>query len=295
MSDWLITGAGGALGSVLLRQLTEAGHDAVGIVSPTGPVPHVGRTVRVDLLEANDVARTVEALAPSRIVHAAALTHVAGAFHDPAGAKRINVDATEALAGLAARAGIRFALVSTEMVFDGEHAPYDEASAPSPITVYGRTKLAAEQVAMAGHPANTVVVRVPLLYGFPAAPRNTTFGLQVRALQSGTPLRLFEDEVRSPLWLEDAAAAITTVVESDYTGLIHAGGPEALTRVEMGRLLARSLGLRNLAIIAASRSTADDPEPRPRDLTVNSARYIARFGGPAGRPMAEALAATFAR
>jgi dTDP-4-dehydrorhamnose reductase len=249
----------------------------------------------VDLLEANDVARTVEALAPSRIVHAAALTHVAGAFHDPAGAKRINVDATEALAGLAARAGIRFALVSTEMVFDGEHAPYDEASAPSPITVYGRTKLAAEQVAMAGHPANTVVVRVPLLYGFPAAPRNTTFGLQVRALQSGTPLRLFEDEVRSPLWLEDAAAAITTVVESDYTGLIHAGGPEALTRVEMGRLLARSLGLRNLAIIAASRSTADDPEPRPRDLTVNSARYIARFGGPAGRPMAEALAATFAR
>jgi dTDP-4-dehydrorhamnose reductase len=295
MTRWLITGAGGALGSVLLRQLTEAGHDAVGIVSPTGPVPHVGRTVRLDLLQAAEVTRTIETLAPSRIVHTAALTHVAGAFHDPAAAQRINVDATGTLVGLAASAGIRFALVSTEMVFDGEHAPYDEESPPNPTTVYGRTKLAAEHIALAGDDANIVVVRVPLLYGLPAVDRSTTFGLQVRALQSGTPLRLFEDEVRSPLWLEDAALAITTVVQSDYTGLIHAGGPETLTRVEMGRRLTRSLGLSDWAIIAASRSTADDPEPRPRDLTVSSARYTARFGAPPGRPMAEALAATFAR
>jgi len=295
MSRWLITGAGGALGSVLLRQLTEAGHDAIGIVSPTGPIPHVGRTVRLDLLRADDVARAVETLAPSRIVHAAALTHVAGAFHDPEGAQRINVGATGSLAALAADAGIRFALVSTEMVFDGEHAPYDEASPCDPTTVYGRSKLAAEQITLTGDGANDVVVRLPLLYGFPAVDRNTTFGLQVRALQSGTPLRLFEDEVRSPLWLEDAAAAITTVVQSDYTGVIHAAGPEPLTRVNMGRLLARNLGLSDLAIIAASRSTADDPEPRPRDLTVSSGRYIARFGVRPGRPMAEALAAAFAR
>jgi dTDP-4-dehydrorhamnose reductase len=296
MADWVVTGAGGQLGSVLLRQLEALGQDALGVVSPSGPRPLVGRTQPVDLCDETAVTRLIEQAAPRRIVHAAATTDVGRAYREPEQARRVNVDTTRHLGTLARAAGSRFVLVSTDMVFDGEQAPYSELSLPRPQNVYGATKLAAERATLelADAGFRPVVVRVPLLYGVPAAPRRTTFLGQVEALRDGRALRLFADEVRTPLWLEDAARAIERVASSTLDGVVHAAGPESLTRVQMGRLLARALGVSGAAIEECSRTQAGDPEPRPRDLSLSSQRFCDFFDEAPGRAMREALAAMFA-
>jgi dTDP-4-dehydrorhamnose reductase len=295
MLPWLVTGAGGQVGSVLLRQLAQLGVDAVGTVSPWGPRPPGVRTEAIDLLDAGGVAQLIDRLAPERLVHAAAFTHVANAHRDPRLAERVNVEITRTLATLAARHDRRFVFLSTDMVFDGEQAPYAEDDAPQPGTVYGRTKLAAERAALATPGANAVVIRVPLLYGLPAVERPTTFRSLVDALHARKPVQLFEDEVRTPLWLEDAARAVRCVTDSEVTGILHAAGPEPLSRLRMGELLAAALGIRDPQLEPTSRLSARDAEPRPRDLSLTSRRYCARFGVPPGLPMAEALALAFAR
>jgi dTDP-4-dehydrorhamnose reductase len=286
---WLVTGAGGQLGGSLLEYLVRIGASALGVVSPRGPAPSVGTTVRLDVTDASGLADLVGSVRPGVVVHAAAIASVATAHAEPDLAKRVNTDATAALAGLCAGVGARFVYVSTDMVFDGEAAPYAETDMAAPLSVYGRSKREGERAVEARGPA--LVVRLPLLYGVPLVPRSTTFVEQVRALREGRALTLFHDEWRTPLALEDAAAALARAAESDLVGTLHAGGPERLSRLEMGERLAAALGIRDPFIVAASRLDVPASEPRARDLSLDTTKFETAFGVPAGRRMEEALGA----
>lgn len=286
---WVVTGAGGQLGSVLFRELVKAGHSPIGLVSPAGPEPAGGRVVRVDLTDIVAVAAAIEAASPRHIIHTAAIAGVATALADPARARRVNVVATGDLARLAMRLGARFVFTSTDMVFNGEEAPYAEAHQPSPLSLYGRTKLEGELAARSN--PNALIVRLPLLYGEPAVARASTFLSQIAALRGGAPLPLFVDEFRTPLSLEDAALALVRVAESDRAGVIHVAGPERLSRMDMGRLLAEALGVTDPELRAVRRSDVPAAEPRARDLSLDDAEYRRAFGAPAGRSMRDALRA----
>jgi len=286
---WLITGAGGQLGSILLRQLVQAGRTALGIASPRGPLPSTGTALRIDLTDHAALAELMERERPDVIVHSGAISAVAVAHADPAQAMLVNAGSTAQLSAASARAGARFVYVSTDMVFDGEAAPYDETATPEPLSDYGRSKRAGELAALANERA--LVVRLPLLYGIPGVPRSVTFVDQVRVLREGGTLQLFHDEVRTPLWLEDAARSVIAAAKSDLVGALHLGGPERLSRLEMGRLLAAALGIQQPNIRSVSRLDVTASEPRARDLSLDSSQFAKAFGAPAGRTMREALAA----
>ena len=286
--SFLVTGAGGQLGSVVLRRLARAGRRAFGIASPRGPLPGEGNSVRLDVSNLRDMTELVLRGLPQVVVHTAAVPSVAAAYADPELARRVNASAALELAELSARIGARFVHVSTDMVFDGEEAPYSEGDAPAPLSEYGRSKYEGEKAVLSVR--GTLVVRLPLLYGIPAAARSTPFVDQIRALVEGTPLELFHDEVRTPLWLEDAAQALIVAAESDLVGILHAGGSERLSRLDMGLRLAAALGIRAPTILRASRRDASAPEPRARDLSLDSTKYQSVFGAAPGRPMTEALA-----
>lgn len=221
------------------------------------------------------------------------MTSVAACYEQPAAARALNVDATRRLAELAEECGARLVLASTDLVFDGRAGNYDEDSPVAPTSEYGRTKVAAERIV--GAYRRGAVVRLALLYGLPAALRPTTFVLQLTALRDGTPLKLFHDEYRSALELEDAAAALDRVAASDFAGVVHAGGPERLSRLEMGRIAAAALGVSEANIAAVSQGDVVATEPRPADVSLNCRRFEACFGAPPGRRMAVAMGEIAAR
>src|SRR5262249_22294263 len=159
---------------------------------------------------------------------------------NPDVAKRVNTHATTALGRTGAQVGARLVFSSTDMVFAGDDAPYREADEPRPRSHYGRTKLAAEQ-ALRGLPG-CLVVRIPLMFGLPCTSRKTTFADQLAALREGRPLRLFTDEFRTPIHVEDAARALLALARSALTGVIHVAGPERLSRFELVARSAAGLG-----------------------------------------------------
>src|SRR5262249_12792060 len=95
-------------------------------------------------------------------------------------------------------------------------------------------------------------------------------------LQAGPAPVLFDDEWRTPLALCTAAQALVELAGSDYTGLLHLGGPERLSRLEMGEQLAAHLGVRP-AITVRSRQSMPASEPRPRDVSLDSGRWRRLF------------------
>jgi dTDP-4-dehydrorhamnose reductase len=282
----LITGASGMLGAYLMRELRDRA-DILALAGPRGG-ERFGVALRsIDLTDASAVADIFHSWRPDIVLHTAAMARVADCWSEPDKAWNVNAKATANLAELAAEAGARLVFVSTDLVFDGEHAPYRETDPPCPVSVYGHSKRAAEESVLSI--AGSAVVRVSLLCGPSLNGRPSFFEEQTAALRSGRPVTLFRDEWRTPLDLVTASNALIAVASSDYTGLIHIGGPERLSRAEMGVRLARFLGVDAIPILAVDRASVPAPEPRPRDVSLDSTQWRSLFPQLRWRTMEEAL------
>lgn len=274
-SRWLVTGASGQLGGHVVRRLARRGDDVLALAG-RGEVGTPGVAIaRPDMRDADALQNSVRDYRPTNIIHTAATTSVADAYANPADAHRINVDATTALVDAAGRVGARFVFTSTDMVFDGTAAPYGEEDRPRPLSVYGQTKVDAEGTVLAGQ--RTLVVRPPLMYGFPVTPRATTFAQQVEALRTGRPLKLFADEFRTPAWVGDVAAGLIGLAERDAGGVLHMPGPQRLSRYEMVAAFAKLLGIERPNLEPVSRLSVAGAEARPADLSLDGSKLATLF------------------
>jgi dTDP-4-dehydrorhamnose reductase len=283
MRRLLLTGGSGVLGAALVAHLRSRGG---AFEAWSGSRAGAG-LVRVDLTDPDRVAAAFGALSPEVVIHAAALARIGDCCKDPQRAQKVNAGGTALLAELCSEAKARLVLVSTDLVFDGEHAPYRETDPPAPLSVYGRSKADAERCALAG-PGNAVA-RVSLLFGPSGSTQPSFFDQQVRSLRSGEPITLFADEWRTPIDLETAAEALTELALSDAEGVFHVGGPRRLSRWEMGRALARALGVNEGLVKPNTRRDVPAAEPRPRDTSLDSSRWRRAFPRTPWRGYEEAL------
>jgi len=271
----LVTGASGQLGSYLLRELA-AGDWQVVAWSGARSGQLFGVSLQpVDLADTNQVATAFRQVRPTAVIHAAAVATLAECLRDPQRARQVNAHGSAILAVLAAEVGARLVQVSTDLVFDGEKGWYREQDEPAPLSVYGRTKLEAEQAVLA-HPRNAVL-RLSLLFGPTLVGRPSFFDQQLAALREHKPVTLFTDEWRTPLNLCTAARALVALVRSDFRGLLHLGGPERMSRQEMGLRLAAALQADPSVIVAKKRDQVPSAEPRPCDTSLDSSRWRELF------------------
>jgi dTDP-4-dehydrorhamnose reductase len=270
----LVTGASGQLGSYLLHELQGRVELVAWSGSRRGDLLGVA-LLPVDLTISQAILAAFRAARPDVVIHSAALARIADCHRDPARAQQINVAATAALVEECARSGARLVFVSTDLVFDGERGGYREDDRPAPLSVYGRTKRDAEELVRAA--PRCIVARLSLLYGPSLNGRTSFFDEQTTALRTGQSVTLFTDEWRTPLDLTTAARALAALAASDVTGVLHIGGPERLSRFEMGVRLAASLGADAPVIVGATRDSVPSPEERPRDTSLDSSRWRAAF------------------
>src|SRR5262249_1351612 len=145
---------------------------------------------------------------------------------------------------------------------------YRETDPVAPLSVYGRTKAEAEPIVQ--KLKNGVVVRLSLLFGPTHNNRPAMFDALASALLNNKPITLFDDEWRTPLGLLAASRALPVLARSDFVGTIHLGGPERLSRLEMGQRLAKFLNVSDAMLVPAGRDSIAGSEPRPCDVPLDS-------------------------
>lgn len=269
---WIVTGATGQLGSHAIHTLTAQSPETPVLALSRRPVPTHWpvQSAVADLANFDSLANIFEAFAPTHILHLGAMTAVGEAFANPELADKVNVRATQAIADLAGLLSCRMVFASTDMVFDGQLAPYSEDATPRPLSNYGRSKASAEAI-LAGL-SHVAIVRFPLMFGIPKIDRPSTVLNQIEALREGTPLNLFTDEFRTPLWLGDASALAIQIARLDVNGILHCPGPERLSRLQMVERFAQALKIETGNINPISRLDIESSEPRPKDLSLSAVR-----------------------
>jgi dTDP-4-dehydrorhamnose reductase len=217
-----ITGAGGLIGSHLVRAAQGTAWQVVGLTRQ-----ELGLN---DFKAVRDRFRRDQ---PAVTIHCAAMGKAADCQRDPAAAKRINVDVTRHLAELAA--DTPFIFFSTDLVFDGAKGWYVESDPVNPLTVYAETKVIAERVVLE-NPRHTVIRTGPNVGISPTGDR--AFSEELRsAAEQGRPMQLFVDEFRCPVPVVETTRATVSLLERRLTGMFHMAGSERLSRWDIGELL----------------------------------------------------------
>jgi dTDP-4-dehydrorhamnose reductase len=250
-----ITGATGLIGNYLVQTAPR--------LAPRWRLRALTRD-QLDLLDADAVRREFQKDQPRLVIHCAAVSTVAAAQKNPDLARRVNVDVTAFLAGLAA--DIPFVLFSSDLVFDGRKGNYTEADAVNPLHIYGETKAAAEQIILKN--SRHTVVRTSLNGGASRA-GNRGFNEDLRLVwQTGRSVNFFTDEFRCPIFAGETARAVWELVNQRRTGLFHVAGAEKLSRWQIGQLMAARWPQLNPKITPGSAKNFPGP-PRALDTSLN--------------------------
>lgn len=211
----LVTGAAGQLGSALVR---EFGREAV-------PLARAGWDVELP---------APSGLSGDLVLHAAGWTDVDGAESDPQGAAAVNVGGTQHVAEL----GVPLVAFSTDYVFDGtKREPYVESDGPNPLSVYARTKLAAE--AAAG--ARAWIVRTSWLYG-PTGKNFVRTMLELGSRQD--EVTVVDDQRGCPTYVGHLAAAVRELVDGELPfGVWHLAAGGECTWAELAEAIFAEAGM----------------------------------------------------
>ncbi len=254
----LITGGAGLVGSTLI----STAPDGVEVHATQRQAPVTAAMAHtIDLADPDEPVGLLAAIRPDVVIHTA---------YGTADLERDVIAATRSLAAACAIQGAELVHLSSDVVFDGEHAPYAEDAPPVPVHAYGRAKAEAEADVATAVP-DAAVVRTSLVCA--ADPLDPRSAWVVDTLRAGEPITLFTDEIRCPVRADDLAAHAVgprRPARAERAGPWHLVGPAALSRHELGVLLAEAHGLDPSAITAAS--SRDQPDPRPRDLTLTAER-----------------------
>uniref|UniRef100_A0A2K5EU34 Methionine adenosyltransferase 2 subunit beta n=1 Tax=Aotus nancymaae TaxID=37293 RepID=A0A2K5EU34_AOTNA len=156
----LATGATGLLGRAVHKEFQQNNWQAVGC----GFRRARPKFEQLNLLDSNAVHHIIHDFQPHVIVHCAAEKRPDVVENQPDAASQLNVDASGNLAKEAAAVGAFLIYISSDYVFAGTNPPYGEEDIPTPLNLYGKTKLDGEKAVLENN-LGAAVLRIPILYG----------------------------------------------------------------------------------------------------------------------------------
>jgi len=226
-----------------------------------------------DLARPGEAAAILRSEAPDALIHTAALTDVDGCESKEAEAMAINGEAVGPLARAAREMGAYFLAVGTDYVFDGEKGePYAVDDAPNPQTVYGRSKLLGEGLALEEGGA---VARLAWLFGKGGG--NFVKSI-VGMLQEGRNLKVVNDQKGTPTYTVDAAEALLDLAEARSPGIWHLCNGGWTTWFDFAANIAAAMGLPvEERVKPCTTEEYPRPAPRPADSRLDASRFEGEF------------------
>ncbi|MEA2328925.1 MAG: dTDP-4-dehydrorhamnose reductase [Thermoanaerobaculia bacterium] len=256
MRRWLITGAGGMLGTDLQHALAARGEDVAALSKAD-----------LDVTDSRAVTAAIKQHQPAVVVNCAGYTKVDDAETNENIANAVNGSAVEFLASAVGRALL--VQVSTDFVFDGaSRAPYEINERPAPLSAYGRSKLAGEHAAAQAE--RHLIVRTSWLFGLHGP--NFVEAIRNQIRKKTNPLRVVHDQRGRPTYTHHLAEAIIRLVQNEATGIVHYADEPECTWYDFACAIAEEM---KSDIRIEPVSTAEFPRPaiRPAYSVLSTARY----------------------
>jgi dTDP-4-dehydrorhamnose reductase len=252
-----VIGCNGMLGTDLVAACRTAGIEALGLDLPD-----------FNITDFDGVRANLPAV--DRVVNCAAYVRVDDAESQREQAYAVNAEGAGNVARICSTRNIGMLHISTDYVFDGRKgSAYSEDDPVNPLSVYGASKLAGEELVRAAGGRN-VIIRTQSLFGVRGA--NFVRTIAQRLKKSDEPLRVVNDQFSSPTYTRHLAAAIVRLLQSDREGIVNVVASGHCSWFEFAQAIAARVKP-GAKINPVGSVEYPRPAPRPAYSVLDTKRY----------------------
>ena len=266
MKKILITGSNGLLGQKLIYQLigypdyqvfaTSRGENRTLIKKRYEYIP-------LDITQEQEIQETFDYVKPDIVINTAAITNVDACEDEKKECWELNVEAVQYLATACEKYNAHLIHVSTDFIFDGVSGPYNEESVPNPISYYGESKLAAEEI-VENSSCKFSIVRTVLVYGVVDNMSRSNIVLWAKgALETGKELTVVDDQYRTPTLAEDLAHGCILIAQKGAEGIYNISGDEYMCITDLVKRVAKYFKFDENLVKPISSSSLNQKAARP--------------------------------
>jgi dTDP-4-dehydrorhamnose reductase len=266
MKKILITGSNGLLGQKLIDCILADGSYhliATSIGKNRHPTQQSYIYAEMDITNEAQINAVITQHQPQIIIHTAALTNVDTCHTQQNLCWQLNVTAVKYLINACAKTQIKLIHLSTDFIFDGQNGPYTEDAQPNPLSYYGESKWAAEQLIMKST-IKWAILRTILVYGVVKDLSRSNIVLWAKnALQKGEKINVITDQYRTPTLAEDLADICLLAAKKDAEGVYNASGKDMMSILELVEAVADFYGLNKTLISPITSASLNQAAVRP--------------------------------
>ncbi len=259
----LLLGHKGMLGSDLLLKLNLQ-HEVVGLDKE-----------EIDIVSADECEKAIKETKPDILINAAAYTNVDGCETAKEECFTVNAEAVKNIAEACLNKNIRIIHFSTDYVFDGTaKRPYKEDDQCNPINAYGESKLAGERY-LQSLADDYVLIRTSWLYGV----KGKNFVQTILEKAKTTPtLSIVDDQVGSPTYTKDLAAAVDLLISQNLKGIFHITNRGSCSWYQFAVKILQESGMNDIKVIPIKSNKLPRPAMRPAYSVLSMQKFIATTG-----------------
>lgn len=251
--------------------------------------PSIKKSFKIQLENGyNEIIDLIRTLKPIFIINPSAMSAVAQCQNDSNAAYKVNDPSEWAGVSISECNCQRFIHFSTDMVYDGNHAPYSETDPANPVStmVYGLSKRKGEQNLLSNSKVDNkvAILRSALVIGKPpvcGSGRGSTLEWMISALKKATPespASFYSNEYRSPVLADDIVRVIAKIIEMDSTNpneipcpfVANMGGDSECSRLDIGEGLRTRLNVNKECLTSSLQQPLQGGIERPRDIRMNN-------------------------
>jgi len=175
---------------------------------------------------------------PTIVINTAAMTNVDLCEIEHKSAWEANVSLVEYITRMCKVTDAHLIHFSTDYIFDGQKGLYSETDTPNPISYYGKTKLASENVCKAASIPHTII-RTNVVYGFSAFDSNDFVEWTLAKLTANEPFNVVTDQISNPTLTDDIALAIIKIIKKKREGTYNIAGADWISRFDFAKTIAK--------------------------------------------------------
>lgn len=274
----LVTGGTGLLGKALVETASENLEIIATYIGDYTPhdLPNV-RYKRVDILDSKKHKEMFSAFRPDVVIHAASIGSPDFAEKNKEITWKVNVEGTSNIISLCREFGASFVYISSNGIFDGDNAPYDENSIPQPINYYGMTKLEGEIITRKSGLVHSIV-RPILMYGWNHEfERDNIVTLGLSKLRKGENVFAYDDVFVNPLFSGSCARAIWQIINLDRYGVYNIAGADRGSIYDLIKMAAEIFGCDAGLVRPVKQGYFNELVKRPVDTSFNTKKMSAEL------------------
>lgn len=263
MSKILITGSTGKIAESAVRIFgKETNHELVLLTSTPEKIKSKWKKIKSDPFDKKALKAILFDEKPDIIINTLAMTDVDACETDKKNAWYLNTTYAETLVKACKVMESHLVTFSTDYIFDGIRGPYTETDKPNPVSYYGKTKLAAENICFTEKIRYTVI-RTNVVFGFSSYGKMDFVNWVNNNLRGGKQLNIITGQYGNPTFTDDIARGLIKIIEKERYGIYNFAGGGYYNRYEIAKKVATVFGHDQSLISPMDPSTLIQKAKRP--------------------------------